>query len=128
MGIGIDVVDVEDVEESVARFGDRYLRRVFTPREVAACAHGANARRLAAHFAAKEATLKTFMDEDRAVGWRSVEVQLPTRGAAAVELSGPAAELARRRGIVTFAVSVTATRRHAAAVVLAESSSCPERR
>ena len=86
MGIGIDVVDVEDVEESVARFGDHYLRRVFTPREVAACAHGANARRLAARFAAKEATLKTFIDEDRAVGWRSVEVHLPARGAAAVEL------------------------------------------
>ena len=122
----MDIVDVADVAESVVRFGDRYLQRVFTPQEVAACANGANTRRLAAHFAAKEATLKTLLDDSRGVGWRSVEIRLPVHGDAAVELSGAAAAIARSRGIVAFSVSVSATRRHAAAVVVAERSSRSE--
>ena len=54
------------------------------------------------------------------VDLRSVEVRLPGTGEPTLELSGAAADAARGAGIVTFAVSVGATRRHAAAVVVAE--------
>jgi holo-[acyl-carrier protein] synthase len=120
MGIGMDIVDVVDVEDSVARLGDRYLRRVFSPRELEACANGADARRLAAHFAAKEATFKAICGEDDAVDWRSIEVHLGPSGDTTVVLSEPAEGLARRAGIVTLTASVSATRRHATAVVVAE--------
>ena len=72
ISVGMDLVDVAEVEESLARFGDPYLQRVFTPREVAAC--GGDARRLAACFAAKEAVAKTFDAGDEALDWRSIEV------------------------------------------------------
>jgi len=121
----MDVVDVSDVELSLARFGDRYLRRVYTARELEACRNGSDARRLAAHFAAKEAVLKTLGGAERGIDWRSVELRLPEAGNASVELSGAAAEIARAEGIVGFAVSVGATRQHAAAVVLAEGSPEP---
>ncbi len=120
LGLGIDIVDIADIEESLLRFGDRYLRRVYTPREIAACADGTDIRRLAVHFAAKEAALKSLPIDSSGVDWRTVEVRLPVAGEAAVELSGNVADAARGAGIVTFAVSVSATRRHATAVVVAE--------
>jgi holo-[acyl-carrier protein] synthase len=123
----MDIVDVADVEDSLVRFGDRYLRRVYTQREIAACAAGTDARRLAVHFAAKEAALKSLPIEGSGVDWRSVEVRLPTAGEAAVELSGAVADAARDAGIVRFAVSVSATRRHATAVVVAEGSETSEK-
>ncbi len=118
----MDIVDVADVADSVARFGARYLERVYTTRELATCDGGADHRRLAAHFAVKEATLKTLGADDPGVDWRSVEADAPTSGHVSVRLSGAVAELARSAGIVTFAVSVGATRRHATAVVVAERS------
>jgi len=125
LGIGMDIVDVDDVEDSVARHGDRYLQRVFSPRELAACANGTDTRRLAAHFAAKEATFKALSGEDEALDWRSVEVLLGASGDTTVELSGPAERLARNAGIVRLAASVGTTRRHATAVVVAEGSPGP---
>jgi holo-[acyl-carrier protein] synthase len=119
----MDVVDVRDVEESVARFGDRYLRRVYTTRELAACAGGADSRRLAACFAAKEATLKTLSVDDEPLDWRSIDVALAPSGEASVELRGRCADRAAQTGIVQLSVSVGSTRSHAAAVVLAEGTS-----
>ncbi|TML67162.1 MAG: holo-[acyl-carrier-protein] synthase [Actinobacteria bacterium] len=120
LGLGMDIVDVVDIEDSLRRFGDRYLRRVYTQREIADCADGTDARRLATHFAAKEAALKSLPIDIGDVDLRSVEVRLPGTGEPTLELSGAAADAARGAGIVTFAVSVGATRRHAAAVVVAE--------
>jgi holo-[acyl-carrier protein] synthase len=117
----MDLVDVAEVEESLARFGDRYLQRVFTQREVAACSNGTDARLLAAHFAAKEAALKTMLVGGEGMNWRSIEIQLDRGGSAPeIKLSGTVADVARREGIVTFSVSVSATKRHATAVVVAE--------
>ncbi len=116
----MDLVDVDDVADSLARFGESYLTRVFTEREVAACAGGTDIRRLAACFAAKEATLKTLGARDEPVDWRSIEVVVPREGDATAVLSGRSAELAARERIVRFEVSVTTARAYAAAVVLAE--------
>ena len=95
----MDLVDVADVEESLGRFGDSYLRRVYTPREVAACGDGKDARRLAACFAAKEAMLKTLDAGDEPIDWRSIEVLVAPDGTATAELAGRSAELAVRDGI-----------------------------
>ena len=38
--VGVDLTSVAEVEESVARFGDRYVRRVFTPHEIESCSRG----------------------------------------------------------------------------------------
>jgi holo-[acyl-carrier protein] synthase len=118
----MDIVDVDDVKDSVARYGDRYLRRVFSPRELSACGNGADMRRLAAHFAAKEATFKALSTQDEPIDWRSVEVHLGVSGNTTVELSGPAQRLAMNAGIVRLAASVGTTRRHATAVVVVEGS------
>ena len=116
----MDLVDVSDVAESLGRFGDGYLHRVFTEREVAACADGTDVARLAACFAAKEATLKTLRADDEPIDWRTIEVLVPVRGEPTATLHGRSAELADREGLVAFEVSVTGGDTYAAAVVLAE--------
>jgi holo-[acyl-carrier protein] synthase len=116
--IGIDLVAVGQIEGSVACQGDRYLERVYTARELADSRRDPS--RLAARFAAKEATMKALGRADEGIGWRSIEVLRDPAGQTSIQLSGAAAELADRRGITSLAVSLTHQRRHAAAVVVAE--------
>jgi holo-[acyl-carrier protein] synthase len=117
----MDIVEVTEVEQSIARFGDRYLRRVFTQRELSACSDGSDVRCLATCFAAKEAALKTFGTDVGAVDLRSVEIVLTGDPGPVVELTGSGARLAVREKILHFSVSVVAAAGYAAAVVLAES-------
>ena len=119
--VGMDIVEVSEVEQSIARFGDRYLHRVFTLREINACGDGADVRRLATCFAAKEAALKTFGTDVGAVDLRSVEIVLTRDSDPVVELTGSGARLAARRNISHFSVSVVAEAEYAAVVVLAVS-------
>lgn len=121
LAIGIDLVAVEEVQAAVARFGDRYLSRVFTDHEVA-CSSGegvVGARRLAVRFAAKEATMKALGPSDGRPEWRSIEVRQEESGRCTLRLSGQAAELARQAKLSDFGVSLSHEGNLAAAVVLA---------
>jgi holo-[acyl-carrier protein] synthase len=118
VSVGIDLVAVEQVRESMARHGSRYLERIYTEQEVSDCA--GDPARLAARFAAKEATLKALGATDEGIGWRSIAVHRAVHGQPTIELSGAAANLARVRGVTGLVVSLTHERQHAAAVVLAE--------
>ncbi len=75
-GIGIDLVKISRVEAAVKRWGDRFLRRVFTPGEIDYCyRYKQPYQRLAVRFAAKEAFLKALgLGLSRGVKWREVEV------------------------------------------------------
>ena len=104
--IGIDLVDVRDVEEALARFGSDYLERVYTTREVASARGGTSASSLAAFFAAKEATLKALEAEHEGMGWKKIEVGTGHGRRASLSLSDEAADAARSAGITSFEVSV----------------------
>lgn len=114
--VGIDLTDVDEVRESLREHGERYLKRVYTDDERRDC--GTSARRLAERFAAKEATMKALASPER-LPWQSVAVGRDPAGRPALMLSGPAAELARRRGVRQLAVSFSGVASHALAVVLA---------
>jgi holo-[acyl-carrier protein] synthase len=118
ISLGIDLVCADEVQESMRVHGDRYLERIWTEEELRDCQHDAS--RLAATFAAKEATMKALRTEDDdAVAWRSISV---SREPASITLTGTAAELASRRGIDELSVSTARRGRLAAAVVVAGSS------
>jgi holo-[acyl-carrier protein] synthase len=119
--VGADLAGVQQVADSVARFGDRYLRRVYTEHEIACCAGLPElaAAGLAARFAAKEATLKVLRPVDYQPDWRSIEVQRQDGGWCAMALSGHAAALAAQAGISELAVSLSHEEGMAAAVVVA---------
>jgi holo-[acyl-carrier protein] synthase len=121
--VGLDLVAVAGVAESLAAaHGDRYLERVFTDREVADCRteSGVDPERLAARFAAKEATLKVLSATDEGLSWRDIEVRREATGRVHLELHGRAAELAEAATIVNLALSLTHEGGFAAAVVVAE--------
>ena len=119
--VGADVVSIHQVEESVARFGSRYLERIYTQHELESSIGRAPVRAasLAARFAAKEATLKVLRPVGHQPDWRSVEVRRHDGGWCTMELSGHAAALADQAGIAELAVSLTHEGDVAAAVVVA---------
>ncbi len=120
--VGTDIVAVQQVNESVSRFGDRYLGRVYTEHEIR-CSTGTasmRAARLAARFAAKEATVKVLRPIGHQPDWRSMEVRRHPGGWCSMILSGHAAALADEAGITELAVSLTHEENIAAAVVIAK--------
>jgi holo-[acyl-carrier protein] synthase len=119
--VGSDVVSVHQVAESVARFGSRYLERIYTRHELESSVGGTQVRAasLAARFAAKEATLKVLRPVGHQPDWRSVEVRRHAGGWCTMALSGHAAVLADQAGIAELAVSLTHEGDVAAAVVVA---------
>lgn len=116
--VGTDLVAVETVAESIRAHGERYLDRIFTAGEQADC--GGDVARLAARFAAKEATLKVLRPDDDSVPWRCIEVVRHPAGWVDLELSGAAAELAAVSGIAGLGVSLTHEGAYASAVVIGE--------
>jgi holo-[acyl-carrier protein] synthase len=125
MHVGIDLVSVDSVRESLEQHGEHYLRRVFTTREVddSRTPDGTvSTERLAGRFAAKEATLKALgVPADVGIAWSSIEVVRDSSGRIEIELTGRAAEFAANRGGVTLSVSITHEGPFSAAVVVAES-------
>jgi holo-[acyl-carrier protein] synthase len=124
MRVGIDLVRVEDVRRSLATFGEAYLRRLFTADEIAyARAPGANAdvtaERLAARFAAKEATRKALCLDETGVGFSSIEVVRATSGACSLALHREAREAAQRGRVAELSLSMSHEAEYATAVVIA---------
>ena len=94
LGIGIDVCKVERIAESLARFGERMERRLFTADELAYCRqHQDPLPHLAARFAAKEATSKALgTGIAGGIGWTQIEVVQPGGRVPTLRLSGAALE------------------------------------
>jgi holo-[acyl-carrier protein] synthase len=112
---------VAQVSESIGRFRERYLQRVYTPEELAYCRDGGTEmpRRLAARFAAKEATLKVLRPDGHWLDWRSIEIVKAPGGWCEVRTHGAAERLRRREGIVSLSVSLSHETAYAIAVVAA---------
>jgi len=122
LGTGVDLIEIERIEQALQRHGDRFLRRLFTPAEIAyATSSEVHAtRRLAARFAAKEATLKAFGSGLRNVKWTDMEVQRDTLGKPTLRLSGRLAEIAAERGVTALHLSLSHSKDYAIAQVVAE--------
>ncbi len=120
--VGIDPVDIAEVERSIATLGDAYLVRLFTEHERASCTGSPRTRAssFAARFAAKEAALKVLAPDGARPEWRSIEVVRLPHGACVLRLQGTAAALAEAAGLGSFSVSLTHEGNLAAAVVVGE--------
>jgi holo-[acyl-carrier protein] synthase len=123
IGVGTDLMEIARIQQSVDRFGERFLRRVFTPREIEYCLQKKNsAESLAARFAAKEAGAKALgTGISRGVGWLELEVTRSPGERPFLELSGRAAARAQSLGVAHVSLSLTHSRDTALAVVIMES-------
>jgi holo-[acyl-carrier protein] synthase len=122
IGMGTDLIETRRVQESMDRFGERFLERIFTTGEIAYCMRKKNAAEsFAARFAAKEAGAKALgTGISRGVSWKEFEVKREASGKPTLSLSGRAAELAGAMGIRRVELSLTHSRELAMAVVLVE--------
>lgn len=123
VGTGIDIAEVPRIAESISRFGDRFLRRVFTQGEMQYCDSKANSvERYAARFAAKEAAMKALgTGWNHGVRWVDVEVFREPGRRPTIRFHGQAAEFAARLHTRNVSLSMSHTQQQAIASVILES-------
>ena len=122
--IGVDIVEVQRIEQAVGRWGDRFLGRVFTQAEIEYSA--GRAQSLAARFAAKEAVSKALgtgwapqaAHEAGWVDWIEIEVVRHASGEPSLRLYGKALARAQLLGVAGWRLSLSHTHEHAVAMVL----------
>jgi holo-[acyl-carrier protein] synthase len=125
---GIDLVDIDRITQAIARWGEHFLQRVFTAREIADA--GGRHASLAARFAAKEATAKALgiglrgpggarPGRPAPAGWREIEVVRGASGQPSLRLHGRAAKRAAELGWHSTALSLSHARHSAIASVVA---------
>ena len=122
IGIGVDLVECSRIEHSLDRFGDRFLKRVFTDGEIAySTSMKFPARHLAARFAAKEAVSKAFgTGIGKSMGWRDIDVRKKESGEPYLVLTGGAEDLAKERGVTNALITLSHTDHHAMAMIVLE--------
>lgn len=118
LGIGVDIVEVDRIRNSIDQWGDRFTHRIFTAAEREYCGHRPDAfRSFAARFAAKEAISKAFgTGIGEHLSWLDMEI-LPrsTSLAPAVQLSDTAREWSVSRGVGEILISLSHARDYAVA-------------
>jgi holo-[acyl-carrier protein] synthase len=122
LGVGSDLAEVARIRASRERFGERFLRRVYTAAEIAfSLSKGNMDERLAARFAAKEAAMKALGTGVAAgVTWLDFAVDREPSGQPTLTLSGAAARLATCKGVRKVHLTLTHTAELAMAVVVME--------
>lgn len=120
-GIGIDVVEIDRIEQAIARQGDTFLKRLFTENERTYCSRQKRpALHYAARFAAKEAVSKALgTGIGGQAGWLDMEVERAESGAPKMAFTGKAAEYIAREGIAEVQVSLSHAKEYAAANAVA---------
>jgi holo-[acyl-carrier protein] synthase len=123
VGTGIDIAEVPRIRQSIERFGQRFLQRIFTPGEIHYCDSKANrVERYAARFAAKEAAMKALgTGWNHGVRWRDCEVSRMPGGRPTMVFYGKAGEFAAKLGAKNVALSISHTAEQAIAQVILES-------
>ena len=122
VGTGVDIEEVSRVEASIARHGERFLRRVYSPAEIEYVEQKANRfERYAARFAAKEAVMKALgTGWDCGVAWRDIEVVNEPSGKPTLRLGGGAKAKAEELGVRRTHITMSHTRGLVVAQVILE--------
>lgn len=90
IGIGIDIIEIERIRKSVEKYGDRFLKKIYTEKELEYCLKKKyKYQHLAARFAAKEAVYKALAtDWSEDVSWHNIEISNEPNGMPVVTLHG----------------------------------------
>ncbi|HAP93231.1 MAG TPA: holo-[acyl-carrier-protein] synthase [Desulfotomaculum sp.] len=119
-GVGTDIIEINRLRRSATRFSGRFLKRIFTPGELAYCSQQRDPFPCyAVRFAAKEAVLKA-MGTGLAQGcnWQDVEVVAQSGKAPEISLHGKVAAIAREKGICKALISLSHDQTRAVAFAL----------
>lgn len=120
VGLGLDVVELSRIRESLDKFGDKFASRILTDKEVSACS-GDMGPYLAARFAAKEAASKALgTGIAEGVGFHSMEVVRQESGKPEIVFHDAAKDKCKALGVTGAHISLTHGRETVAAVVILE--------
>ena len=116
---GVDLIEIARVDAAIVAWGERFLLRVFTAREVHGC--GGRVESLAGRFAAKEAVAKALGTGiwRHGIKWTEIEVERGPEREPLLRLHGAAAERAAALGLHDWSLSLSHDRTHAIAFVVA---------
>ena len=115
---GVDIIEIDRVRKVVDRWGERFLRRIYTDDEISYCR--GRAPNLAGRFAAKEAAMKALGTGVRGVGWKDIEVIRHESGAPAVLLHGRGKHRAQLLGVRDISLSISHSQEYAVAFVVVQ--------
>jgi holo-[acyl-carrier protein] synthase len=122
IGTGVDLAEVDRIRDAIARYGRKFIDRIYTPAEIAYVERKANRfERYAGRFAAKEAGMKAIgTGWRRGVRWQDFEVANLPSGRPTLRLHGVAAAIARQIGVTSVSLSLTHTAELGMAFVILE--------
>lgn len=113
---GVDLIEISRIERTLEQYGERFLERIYTPREITLT--GRNAQELAVRFAAKEAASKALGTGIGLISWREMEISNDLLGKPELTLYNRAKARAAELGIVFWSVSLSHSREMAIALVI----------
>src|SRR5512140_1248351 len=113
----VDLIEINRIEEVIARHGKHYLERIFTPAELEQC--GKQTDSLAGRFAAKEAVAKALGTGIGDVAWKEIEILGDEQNAPKLTLYGMAESRAKELGLMNWSVSISHNQSHSVAFVVA---------
>jgi holo-[acyl-carrier protein] synthase len=121
LGIGTDIVECPRIGKMIEQYGELFLRRIYTPREIRYCQSRKHAlEHFAGRWAAKEAILKAMgTGWSRGISWTDLEVRSGNTGQPKVMIAGVAKEIARELGIADILISISHCRTYATAYAIA---------
>jgi holo-[acyl-carrier protein] synthase len=117
LATGIDLLEIERLRDAIATHGERFLQRIFTPRELEANAEKIES--LAGRFAAKEAVSKALGCGIGDVSWKEIEILRAESGAPQLILHGAAERMASEQGLTNWSLSLSHSQSHAVAMAVA---------
>lgn len=122
LGTGIDLAEVDRIRAAIERYGDKFIQRIYTPKEIAYVQRKANKyERYAARFAAKEAGMKAIGTGWRhGITWQDFEVTNLPSGRPTISFHGAAARFAEKMGVLRAHLSLTHTAQYGQAFLILE--------
>ena len=114
---GVDMIEVNRLREAIERHGERFVQRIYTQAEIKEL--NGNLPSLAARFAGKEAVAKALATGIGDLSWLEVEILRGPRHEPVLNLYGAAKDIADKRGIKHWSITLSHTHEHALAFVVA---------
>ena len=114
--IGTDIIEIARIKQAINRWGERFLRRIYTEPELSL--YSQSPQSLAARFAGKEAVMKLLGTERIGASWQDIETLAHPSGKPSIKLYGRAKKEADRLGIKEIDISLAHSRDYAIATAI----------
>lgn len=120
LGMGVDIVEIYRMKDAMKKWGDSFLTKIFTPREIKySTARRFAHQHFAARFAAKEAVVKAFGEPSKhPIRWTEIEVLNDKEGKPVIEFHNDALKLKKKKRVGDVAVSMSHSKDYAIANVI----------